>query len=149
MARTPQERNLLVEFGEIPDPPDPPDVGITIRLDSDTIKLGKPIFLSGSFRADLKLLTLCKGDVYFEISLTLIRVDKLKSETLPLVVPTIASEEPLPVGEDDPYFWMGGQFRLDLREFFEIPNQPGIYTIEARLKSYSSGLKSFRVGLPK
>lgn len=147
MARTPEERNLLVDFGEIPDPPEPPDVGIAIRLDSPTIKPSKPVFLSGSFSADGALLTLCKGDISFSISLTLVRVDKLKSTTLPLAVPTIASEPP-PAGEYGPYFRRGGQFRLDLREFFEIPDEPGIYTIEASLKSYSSGPKHFTVGLP-
>jgi hypothetical protein len=146
MSRQPEEQNLLVSFEETPEAPDPPDIGIAIRVWPAQIKPGNPVFLAGSYSADCALIEQCQQDLPSCVVLTLLRTDgkRLLRTSVPLISPIVKTKPP-PLGANDPYYRVSEQFRLDIIAFFELPRTPAAYTIEATLGTYSSGQHVFRV----
>jgi hypothetical protein len=147
MTRQPEEQNALVSFGETPGAPQAPDVGVAMSVNPAVAPPGQPIHLLGAFSADGKLITACGSNLAACISLTLIRIDKPSRVTMPLIRPTVEVKAP-PGGNYGARYREGGQFRLDLRAFFDLPLQPGVYSIEARMGTYTSGVHGFRIGVP-
>jgi len=147
MIRQPEEQNSLVRFGDTPGAPPTPDVGVAIGVQPSVARPGQPIQLLGAYNADGKLIGACGPNLAACISLTLIRIDKPSRVTIPLIRPTVEVKTP-PGGNYGPRYREGGQFSLDLRAFFDLPAQPGVYSVEARMGAYSSGVHGFRVGAP-
>jgi hypothetical protein len=149
VKRQPEKQNELVDFEETPEAPEPPDIGIAVRVWPAQVEPGKPVFLAGSYSADCALLAQCQQHLAACVILTLVRIDgdKLFKVSLPLVTPTVKITPP-PLGDYDPYYREEEQFKLDLITFFDLPKKGAAYTIEATLGSYSSGQHTFRVGKP-
>ncbi len=143
--RQPEEQNLLVTFGETPETPDYPDIGISVHVWPTQIEPGKSVFLSGAYSADGELLTHCKQNLAACVILTLIRVvPDLTTKSLPLILQTYKTQAP-PAGEYGPDYREGEQFQLDLVSFFNIPALPAEYTIEASIGAYTSGTHTFQI----
>jgi hypothetical protein len=128
----------LVHFGDAPGAPPAPDVGVAIKVQPTSARPGQPIELLGTFNADGNLISACGANLAACISLTLVRIDKPSQMTLPLITPTVEVKPP-PGGPYGPRYREGGQFRLDVTQFFQLPAQPAAYSIEARIGAYSSG----------
>lgn len=147
------DRNQLVDFGENPQAPEPPDIGVAIKLVSDTesagagFLAGHPIVLTGSYRVDGKLYRECEQNPAAAITITLTRQDRPFVQKVPLYSPK--SKVTPPGGETAPVYGegyrVGGQFRLDLRLFFGLPDEPGKYTVLAELGGHQSRELSFEV----
>jgi hypothetical protein len=149
MNRTPEEQNQLVDFEETPDAPEPPDIGIAVRIWPTQAEIGKPVFLAGSYSADCALLEQCQQDLASSVILTLVRTDGRRpfKVSLPLTTPIIKITPP-PLGNHDPYYRVEEQFKLDLVGFFDLPKRRAAYVLVVTLGSYSSGPHAFRVGKP-
>ncbi len=149
MEKQPEEQNLLVDFGKTPEAPEPPDIGIALRVWPAQVKEGEPVFLAGSYSADGPLIILCKQNLAACVRLTLVRlgIGSIFQVTRPLITPN-AKVNPPPPGEYSQYYRLGGQFKLDIVAFFDLPKTPAVYTITGTLGTYTSGPHTFTVGVP-
>ncbi|MCJ7602702.1 MAG: hypothetical protein MUO63_14535 [Desulfobulbaceae bacterium] len=144
-----EEQNQLVDFEETPEAPEPPDIGIAVRVWPTQVEPGKPVFMAGSYSADGALLNQCQQNLAACVVLTLVRIegDKLFKTSLPLITLTVERKPP-PPRDYGPYYRVEEQFKLDLITFFDLPKKRAAYSIEVALGSYSSGQHTFRVGKP-
>ncbi|HUT32404.1 MAG TPA: hypothetical protein VNE39_02900 [Planctomycetota bacterium] len=137
-----EERNALVDMGENPNAPQPPGKGVAIRFAFDAearFKPGEPLLLHGAFQADRAMLERAGGTVASLVFLTLLRSDKPYGSTLRLIVPPSergrpASFPPNLLGD----YREGGTFKVDLAKFFELPAEPGSYTVLASMAGHLS-----------
>lgn len=148
MVLSTDERNELVTFGGNPSAPAPPDIGVAIRIDREPAHYpqGSAVLLHGSYRADGALLKRYRWSIPEAITLTLTNTADRAERTLPLFVPT--SEDAAPRKEEPvagPDYRQRGQFRVDLRRFFEIPDAPGRYTVRAALGEHASETLWFEI----
>jgi len=148
MNRLPEEQNLLVDFGESPDAPEYPDIGIAVRVWPTEAKPGEPIFLAGAYSADGVLVTECQQNLAACVVLTVTQLGKHPVTTrLPLIQPIVVTSPP-PPGDFGPYYREGAQFRLNLTEFFNLAATPTEYTVEASLGKFTSESYFFSVIKP-
>jgi hypothetical protein len=139
-----EKRNELVSLDSNAQAPPPPGIGVSISLGQEInpaiFKKGQPVILHGSFNADMDLIKICRQGVENSILLTLIATDRPWGETTRLIEPQIQSERP-PIDKDTPYdptYREGGQFKVDLVKFFNLPETEGKYTISASVGPYFS-----------
>lgn len=146
--RQPEAQNLLVQFGEMPEAPDYPDIGISVRVWPAQVGPGEPVFLAGAYSADGALLTACRQNPAACVVLTLtLLVDPPVKTSLALITPTVQASAP-PPGEYGPDYREGAQFQLNLMDFFNLPGTPAEYIVAASIGEYSSGPHSFSVKKP-
>lgn len=151
MGETNKKRIGLVDFGADSDAPQAPPIGIAISLGSGPppkrFSANQPIVLHGSYNADVKMIRACRNGIPESILLTIVRTDRPWGETAKLVNPQSVINKPT-VPDDANYgdnFREGGQFKLDLANFFDLPKEPGQYQIEAVLTSYHSVRIDFEI----
>lgn len=140
-------RKAAVDFGANEKAPEPPDVGIALALDGGgKYKAGAPVTVHGSYRADQDLIRMCREGLAASILITIVRIDKPWGETARLVPPKVVVQRPTsPEHAPDPTYREAGQFRFDLRVFFDLPAEPGRYRVEAALGPYHSERVQFEV----
>lgn len=138
------QRNALVDFSENPKAPKPPGIGIAISLDQDgspaQFQIGKPAVLHGAYSADMDLSRLCREGVAESIMISIIRVDKPWGETIRLFTPKAIVKRPQ-IPANTPYdesYRIKGQFKVDLAKFFNLPDEPGRYKVDATIGPYHS-----------
>ncbi len=139
-----EKRNELVSLDSDAQAPPPPGIGVSISLGQQInpaiFRKGQPVMLHGSFNADMDLIKICRQGVENSILLTIIATDRPWGETTRLIEPQIQSERP-PIDKDTPYdptYREGGQFKVDLVKFFNLPEAEGKYTISASVGPYFS-----------
>ena len=151
MAFMIEEKNQLVDFGQNPDAPKAPDVGIAItfaQVAPNTVarfSASGPVVLHGAYQADGAVLRHCEDNPGAAIYVTVIRVDKPFGRTDRLVTPVTESSKPPALRPYPESYREGGQFRVDIKAFFELPSEPGQYTVEAALSGYFSGHLTFEL----
>jgi hypothetical protein len=153
MAMMPEARNAAVSLDANPFAPAPPDIGIAIAFDPSAagkqrrFRIGDPIVLNGAYQANGALLKQCKWNLSQCASLAFARLDKPAGETASLK--TLKMEVKTPNDAVDPQFSEsyreGGQFRVDLTQFFPLPREPGKYAIQALLGTHKSGRLEFDI----
>jgi hypothetical protein len=144
MTLDPVKRSHLVDWSSDPNPPKPPDIGITIHLNpaaaGDSYRSSEPIVLRGAFRANGVLLKKTNYKPRNAIFVVLTNESSGQVITLPLVVSKALvvspNETEQPTVSDT--FRQGGQFLLDLRKFFELADAPARYRVQAKIDSYLS-----------
>jgi hypothetical protein len=139
-----EKRNELVSLDSNALAPPPPGIGVSISLGQQInpalFRKGQPVVLHGSFNADMDLIKICRQGVENSILLTIIATDRPWGQTTRLIEPQILSERP-PIDKDTPYdptYREGGQFKVDLVKFFNLPENEGKYTISASVGPYFS-----------
>ena len=139
-----EKRNELVSLDSDAQAPPPPGIGVSISLGQQInpaiFRKGQPVILHGSFNADMDLIKICRQGVENSILLTIIATDRPWGQTTRLIEPQILSERP-PINKDTPYdptYREGGQFKVDLVKFFNLPETEGKYTISASVGPYFS-----------
>ena len=151
MTQTPQSKSVKVDFGSDSEAPEQPDVGIAITLRAKTkpatFAAGQAVLLHGSYNADIPLIRLCREGLAASILVTLLRTDRPWGATLRLATPQAIVERPAPPqdSKDRPHYREGGQFKVDLVKFFDIPSEPGKYQVEAILGRYHPERLDFEV----
>jgi hypothetical protein len=153
MAQTNTDKNALVDFGANPDAPTPPDIGIALRLSPQSPGSGSryspraSVILAGSYRADGALIGASGGNLGASVFLTLRRTDLPSTTTVRLyspkaVIPSPNDENPPSYGEN---YREGGQFRVDVKKFFEVADEPARYAVKAKIGTYSSNEVVFEI----
>lgn len=153
MALMTEERNQLVDFGENSDAPEAPDIGIVIGFGPvapatvPRFRVGAPILLHGAYRANGALLLQCNSEPATAILIILTRRDKPVIESARLVTPTAVIKSPSalspPTYSED--YRSSVQFKVDLKKFFEIPDERGKYWVMLALGDYVSERLLFEV----
>jgi hypothetical protein len=146
-----EQKNLLTDFGDNPDAPPPPDVGIAIAFSPSLAETGArfpasgPVVLHGAYEANGTILKRCEGNSGAGIFVTVIRVDRPFGRTDRLVTPLTESTKPPAPRPYPESYREGGQFRVDIKTFFELPSEPGQYSVEAVLGGYFSERLGFEL----
>jgi len=155
MPDRPGDRNRHVEVRDDDNAPEAPDVGVAIQFGVNVdpeFPVGKPIHLYGTAQGDNALLKLCGGQLTTAVLLTLIRTDKTAGETAVLMQsdrrPGAGPEPDADVTQDEDYR-EAVSFRVDLAAFFDLPKEPGTYTIEAAIGPHFSGREELEIVQPK
>jgi hypothetical protein len=147
----PEDRNSLVVYAESPEAPPPPTLGVAIRFAAEgpmRAKAGDPVTLHGVYRADRTLIRNSGGMAQSFVFLTVLRADKPFGCTSPLFAATVRTMAPAGGMEVGPDYREGNSFRLDLASFFDLPAEPGSYTVQACLGGHFSDRLEFDVTGP-
>jgi hypothetical protein len=150
MAVADMSRNSLVDFKIDARAPEPPPIGVAITLEQPVnpaqFRIGDPVMLHGAYRADLDLIRLCKEGLPNSIMLAIYRVDEPWGEIAVLRASKIGVPPPGPApGEGDAGYRRGGQFHLNVMEFFRLSPEPSRYIVQAVVGPYVSGLVGFEL----
>ena len=148
MARMIEERNALVELGDNPHAPEVRDAGVEIAFAAAgqaQFPVGEPVVLHGGYQADSELLAICDSMPSTGVLLTLLPTARVFGATERLVTPTTTSAPPAPAGPPSDTYREAGQFRVDLAKFFDLPDEPATYTVQASLGPYCSDRLGFAV----
>lgn len=143
-----EERNALVKMQQDPDAPEVRGPGVEITLGGEErprFPLGEPVTLRATIQADVKLLAQVPGDIASGAFLTIIRLDKPFGRTAQLIVPTVLIPKPPPSEEAGGDYLETTNFQVDLVKFFELPQEPGSYSIQAALGPYFSDRLEFDI----
>jgi len=148
MPLMPEDRNSLVVYGEDPEAPPAPTLGVAIRFAAEgemRVATGEPAVLHGVFRADPAILRGSAGLAKSAVFLTVLRVDKPFGQTTPLFTPTVRPAPPMGGMDVGPDYREGATFRVDLAKFFSLPAEPGRYTVQACLGGHFSDRLEFSI----
>ena len=148
MPLMPEDRNRLVVYAEDPEAPPAPSLGVAIRFAAEgeaSFKVGEHTFLYGSFRADRTLIQASGGEPKSFVFLTLIRTDKPYGQTLQLYTPTVRVAAPPDDPAPGPDYREGASFRVDLVKLFDLPDEPGRFTIQASIGPHFSDRLEFEI----
>ncbi len=149
MVLSAEQRNGLIDLDADPSGPTPPDLGVAIRLDRDPPHYPQrsAVILHGAYRADGALLERFRWSAGGAITLTLKHTGTLAEMRLRLLTRTggLTSPNDAEAPAVGPDYRQRGQFRVDLRRFFEIPDHPGRYTVRAALDEHTSETLWFEI----
>lgn len=136
----------LPSFERVSSSPEVADLGVAVKLDAPSFRVGEPIVVYGSYRIDRELIQKTHDEPLTWILIMVTRMDQpMAWVKLVRDKPNIA---PLPMQKKDPpgpSVRRGGYFNLDLRSHLRLPNEPAEYWLSVSLGHYITERMSFRV----
>jgi hypothetical protein len=143
----PGGRNALVSVAEEAGTPEQDGEGVAIAIrgtapgGAASAPVGEEIRLLGRAVAGDELSRRCGASPLMGVFVTVIRTDGPWGMTLPVRQPLAMTAEATPPPDDEPARpnrRTSVTFAFDLRRFFDLPMEPGTYSVRAHLGPYES-----------